>query len=62
MFLRLYLAFVGVLVALVMGGVVYHAIAGHAHRITSVTQTHCAEDDPCWNCATMGNHVCGNRP
>lgn len=22
----------------------------------------CAEDDPCWNCATMGNLVCGTRP
>jgi hypothetical protein len=21
--------------------------------------THCAEDDPCWNCHTMGNHRCG---
>lgn len=19
----------------------------------------CAEDDPCWDCHTMGNHVCG---
>lgn len=19
----------------------------------------CQEDEPCWNCATMGNHVCG---
>lgn len=21
--------------------------------------TPCHEDDPCWNCATMGNHICG---
>lgn len=21
--------------------------------------SHCAEDDPCWNCATMGNRKCG---
>lgn len=20
-----------------------------------------SEDDPCWNCATMGNHVCGTK-
>ena len=20
----------------------------------------CAEDEPCWNCATMGNRLCGN--
>jgi len=19
----------------------------------------CAEDDPCWDCSTMGNHSCG---
>lgn len=19
----------------------------------------CAEDDPCWDCSTMGNHLCG---
>lgn len=19
----------------------------------------CVEDDACWNCSTMGNHVCG---
>jgi hypothetical protein len=21
--------------------------------------TACAEDDPCWDCATMGNLICG---
>lgn len=20
---------------------------------------HCAEDEPCWDCHTMGNHLCG---
>lgn len=20
----------------------------------------CQEDQPCWNCATMGNHICGD--
>jgi len=20
----------------------------------------CQEDDPCWDCTTMGNHVCGD--
>lgn len=22
----------------------------------------CAEDEPCWDCATMGNSVCGKGP
>lgn len=22
----------------------------------------CHEDDPCWDCSTMGNRVCGPRP
>lgn len=21
----------------------------------------CQEDNPCWDCATMGNHICGAR-
>jgi hypothetical protein len=21
----------------------------------------CQEDMPCWNCETMGNHICGNK-
>lgn len=24
--------------------------------------TRCQEDMPCWNCHTMGNHVCGTLP
>lgn len=23
------------------------------------TTTHCTEDMNCWNCNTMGNHICG---
>lgn len=22
----------------------------------------CQEDEPCWDCATMGNHICGLTP
>lgn len=22
----------------------------------------CEEDMPCWNCHTMGNHICGTLP
>lgn len=25
------------------------------------SQTRCQEDDPCWDCSTMGNHICGPR-
>ena len=25
-------------------------------------RTVCFEDEPCWDCATMGNQVCGSRP
>ena len=26
---------------------------------TTTAPSDCAEDDPCWDCATMGNHACG---
>lgn len=26
---------------------------------TTTTTVPCEEDQPCWNCNTMGNHVCG---
>lgn len=26
---------------------------------TSTTTPPCSESDPCWNCETMGNNVCG---
>lgn len=28
-----------------------------APRPTTIVR--CAEDDPCWDCRTMGNHICG---
>lgn len=33
----------------------YHALWG----ASATTPTYCAEDDPCWDCTTMGNKVCG---
>lgn len=33
-----------------------------AYTHTSKASTVCAEDDPCWNCATMGNKLCGPTP
>lgn len=29
------------------------------HAAPAVPATSCAEDQPCWDCTTMGNHVCG---
>lgn len=26
---------------------------------TDSANVRCEEDEPCWNCETMGNHVCG---
>lgn len=25
----------------------------------SITQSTCYEDEPCWDCHTMGNRICG---
>ena len=32
-----------------------------AWQVADSRQQHqrCAEDDPCWNCETMGNRICG---
>lgn len=30
-----------------------------ASPATGSAPTRCAEDDPCWNCHTMGNLICG---
>jgi len=40
---------VGVIIALMLVGLFY------VHNNTRS----CQEDMPCWNCATMGNKVCG---
>lgn len=31
------------------------------HTTDSLRPLTCAEDEPCWDCATMGNLICG-RP
>lgn len=42
---------------LLLGAVAFAAIA----FATPPTQAQpCQEDQPCWNCATMGNHICGD--
>lgn len=42
------------LIALAVDAIVEH----HAHPAPA---TACAEDDQCWDCATMGNLTCGPR-
>lgn len=29
---------------------------------TGPTTQRCEEDMPCWDCSTMGNHICGHHP
>lgn len=31
------------------------------YRLAGGIHASCQEDMPCWNCKTMGNHVCGHR-
>jgi hypothetical protein len=31
----------------------------HSHARLTLVPVTCQEDEPCWNCATMGNRVCG---
>lgn len=28
----------------------------------NIYANYCEEDQPCWDCATMGNHICGTLP
>ena len=41
--------------AALLGG---YAVGTHQHAATTVAHR-CEEDQPCWNCKTMGNHICG---
>lgn len=42
---------------IVVGGVQRMDVWQHGPDATA-----CAEDDPCWDCSTMGNKVCGVTP
>lgn len=49
---------VALLLALVVVGVcLFGLVAAGADR--GRESVHCAEDDPCWDCSTMGNRICG---
>lgn len=43
--------------AIALGSLIPNFIVSDAPATTTTQQ--CAEDDSCWNCATMGNHICG---
>jgi hypothetical protein len=45
------------LAALAIG--VYVLVAEVHHAPTHRAPTVCVEGDPCWNCTTMGNKLCG---
>jgi hypothetical protein len=30
------------------------------HRVDRVVASACQEDEPCWDCRTMGNLICGD--
>lgn len=54
-------ALLAVLVGLLLYGLAtYHPEADPGFERTGRTTT-CFEDQPCWDCKTMGNKVCGTK-
>lgn len=54
---RLEAAVVGAIVALLV--MVLAAQVHHAAQPDRLERVTCQEDEPCWDCNAMGNHVCG---
>jgi hypothetical protein len=57
---RLYLGTLFVALALTftsLGGYIEHTFGDHPRVVEYVTP--CQEDQPCWDCSTHGNKVCG---
>lgn len=52
---------VEVLVVILFGFLALFAglVITHYDTESKVTKIRCEEDMPCWNCHTMGNHICG---
>lgn len=48
------------IIGLAMAVVYFWYIGSSQTPPTSRVDTVCQEDDPCWNCLTMGNHICGD--
>lgn len=51
--------------ALIAFAVIYFgghvAVAAMRGNFPPTERPPCMEDEPCWDCTTMGNHVCGPR-
>lgn len=45
--------------SLVVGTVVSPTLHHHVRLISAAPA--CYEDDPCWDCTTMGNRICGTE-
>lgn len=42
--------------------IVEYEVDGYTVCVPDRNPAHpCVEDEPCWDCATMGNRVCGGR-
>jgi hypothetical protein len=51
--MRIFLASIVAVMSMLRGSTVTHQPPQHPATAP------CQEDQPCWNCETMGNHVCG---
>ncbi|AEJ95733.1 hypothetical protein FDI64_gp59 [Mycobacterium phage Zemanar] len=51
----------GLLIGLAVGMPVGALITAEPaeHRVAEPTGQQCEEDQPCWDCTTMGNRICG---
>jgi hypothetical protein len=57
---KVWLLLIGALIgAVVMGALTYQANMRSLQALASSTSTRIWEDDPRWDCRTMGNHYCG---
>jgi hypothetical protein len=57
------LACLGMVATLTAGHLVREAFTQPAPVTVELDQVHtCQEDDLCWDCHAMGNHVCGPVP
>lgn len=45
--------------AVVLAGAVYAGHVATGPVRAPIPSAVCEEDQPCWNCATMGNRICG---
>lgn len=53
------LAIPALALAVIAGGLSIGATLPGVEPPTPAPAAACLEDEPCWNCETMGNHICG---